>query len=120
MCEMVKEEKGEDRVKNGVAKGLLSFLESVKVAAERLPGTLFLMLEPMLRPAVDWYTESLTDFTRVHNEGLFGLQLGNISIIKHADLLSQIFGEDNLHLSQSAGLQFLRAIVYFAEKIYKA
>ena len=78
------------------------------------------MVEPMLRPAVDWYTEGLTDFTKAHNEGLFGLQLANISVIKREDLPGQMFSEDYIHLTQSAGLQFLRAIVYFAEKIFEA
>ena len=120
VCNMVEEEIGEDRVKNGIEKSLVGFLVLVKTAAERLPGTKFLMVEPMSRPAVHWYTEGLTDFTRIYDEGLFGLQLANISIINRADLTSQIFGEDNVHLSESAGEQFLRAIIYFAEKIYEA
>ena len=93
---------------------------AIKTAAERLPETKFVMVEPMQRPAVEWYTDGLEDFTKMHNESLFALQLANISIIKRFDLPSQMFADDYVHLTQSAGIQFLRAIIYFAEKIYEA
>ena len=33
---------------------------------------------------------------------------------------SQYFDDDNIHLTQSMGIQFLKAIIYFAEKIFEA
>ena len=90
------------------------------MAAEKLPETKFVMVEPMQRPAVEWYTDGLEGFTKMHNESLFALQLANISIIKRFDLPSQMFADDYVHLTQSAGIQFLRAIIYFAEKIFES
>ena len=103
-----------------LSKGLASFVGAIKTAAERLPETKFVMVEPMQRPAVEWYTDGLEDFTKMHNESLFALQLANISIIKRFDLPSQMFADDYVHLTQSAGIQFLQAIIYYAEKIYEA
>ena len=61
--------------------------------------------------------DNLDAFTRKYSDGLFGLQLANISIIRRFELPSQMFGDDYIHLNESAGAQFLRAIIYFAEKI---
>ena len=89
------------------SKGLANFVGPIKMAAEKFLETKFVMVEPMQRPAVDWYTDGLANFTKMHNESLFGLQLGNISIIKREDLPSEMFAADYVHLTQSAGIQFL-------------
>ena len=49
-----------------LSKGLASFVGAIKTAAERLPETKFVMVEPMQRPAVEWYTDGLEDFTKMH------------------------------------------------------
>ena len=120
VCDSVKGSSGENKIKDGVAKALTHFIEIVKEAATRLPGTKFAVVEPTSRPAWDWYTEGLTDFTKAYSEALAGLQLINISVIKRADLPSQLFDNDNIHLTPAMGSQFLKAIIYFAEKIFEA
>ena len=120
VCDAVREEVGKDRVKNGIDKALTAFLAVIKATAVRLPGSKFVAVEPMSRPAVEWYMDNLDDFTKKYSDGLSGLQLANISIIKRFDLPSQMFGDDFIHLTESAGAQFLRAIIYFAERIFEA
>ena len=104
----------------GVNKSLADFFEIVKVTAVRLPETKFVVVEPMQRPAVDWYQEGLAELTKAYSEGLANLQLINVSIVKRFDLPSQYFADDNIHLTDAMGLQFLQAIVYYAEKVYEA
>ena len=104
----------------GVNKSLADFFEVVKVTAVRLPETKFVVVEPMQRPAVDWYQEGLAELTKAYSEGLANLQLINLSIVKRFDLPSQYFADDNIHLTDAMGLQFLQAIVYYAEKVYEA
>ena len=53
VCDAVREEVGKDRVKNGIDKALTAFLEVIKATAVRLPGTKFVAVEPMSRPAVE-------------------------------------------------------------------
>ena len=120
VCDSVKGSSGENKIKDGVARALTDFIEIVKEAATRLPGTKFAIVEPTSRPAWDWYTEGLTDFTKAYSEALAGLQLINISTIKRADLPTQLFDSDNIHLTKAMGSQFLKAIVYFAEKIFES
>ena len=120
VCDAVNEASGENKIKDGVAKALKDFIDIVKATATRLPGTMFAIVEPTSRPALDWWTEDLTEFTKAYSEALAGLQLINISIIKRADLPSQLFDDDNIHLTQSMGSQFLKAIIYFAEKIFES
>ena len=108
------------QVRVGVNKSLADFFEIVKVTAVRLPETKFVVVEPMQRPAVDWYQEGLAELTKAYSEGLANLQLINVSIVKRFDLPSQYFADDNIHLTDAMGLQFLQAIVYYAEKVYEA
>ena len=120
VCDAVNEASGDNKIKDGVAKALSDFIEMVKATATRLPETKFAIVEPMSRPAVDWWTEDLTAFTKSYSEALAGLQLINISTIKRADLPSQLFDDDGIHLTNAMGSQFLKAIIYFAEKIFEA
>ena len=108
------------QVQVGVNKALTEFFEVVKTTAVRLPETRFVLVEPMQRPAVEWYQDGLSEFTKTYSEGLASLQLINVSIIKRFDLPSQYFTDDNIHLTDSMGMQFLQAIIYYAEKIYEA
>ena len=104
----------------GVNKALTEFFGVVRSTAVRLPESRFVMVEPMQRPAVEWYQEGLPEFTKTYSEGLASLQLINISIVKRFDLPSQYFVADNIHLTDSMGMQFLQAIIYYAEKVYEA
>ena len=108
------------QVQVGVNKALTEFFEVVKTTAVRLPETRFVLVEPMQRPAVEWYQDGLSEFTKTYSEGLASLQLINVSIIKRFDLPSQYFTDDNIHLTDSMGMQFLQAIIYYAEKVYEA
>ena len=104
----------------GVNKALAEFFEVVRATATRLPATRFVMVEPTQRPAIDWYTEGLAELTKAYTDGLANLQLINVSVVKRFDLPSQYFAGDNIHLTDAMGLQFLQAIVYYAEKVYEA
>ena len=64
VCDSVRAMNGENKVRDGVNEALKAFLELVGATATRLPGTKFVLVEPMLRPAVDWYTEGLEEFTK--------------------------------------------------------
>ena len=108
------------QVQVGVNKTLTDFFEVVRATAVRLPETRFVLVEPMQRPAVEWYQEGLTELTKAYSEGLANLQLINVSIVKRFDLPSQYFTDDNVHLTDAMGVQFLQAIVYYAEKVYEA
>ena len=61
VCDAVNEASGDNKIKDGVAKALSDFIEMVKATATRLPETKFAIVEPMSRPAVDWWTEDLTE-----------------------------------------------------------
>ena len=48
------------------------------------------------------------------------LQLINVSLVKYDDLLSQVFDPQCAHLVPGMALQFLKVVLYFSEKIFKA
>ena len=43
---------------------LYDFIEVVRMTAERLPQSKLAIVKPMSRPAISWYTEGLTEFTK--------------------------------------------------------
>ena len=73
-------------------------------------------MDPTARPTVALYTEGLTAFTKGFRNMTAGLQILKVSLIKRDDQLSQIFDDFGVHPLESAGKQYLQAIMYFALK----
>ena len=114
-------ESGADfEIEDSITAVIEEFEEEVKKAALRLPGTRFVLVQPIRRPAVGWYTERFEAIVDMYQKKMVGLGLMNISLIKDDDLPTQLFDEMGTHLTESMGMQFLQAILYFAERIYDA
>jgi hypothetical protein len=120
VCDEVGGSNEKEVIEEGVKSILVAFVETIKVAAIRLPETRFVMVEPMERPGVKWYSEALRDLTTEYTNKIGGLQLINISVIKRESLPPQVFDKYLVHLTEDAGTKFLRAIIYYATEIFEA
>ena len=120
VCDAVGEVVDNDEV-GRIVKGVLDeFFEALKETAHRLPRTRFVMVEPTQRPGVGWYTLAFNEFKTEYTSRVAALHTMNVSVIKFDDLPSQIFDQYGVHLTPGMGLQFLNAVSYFAEQIFKA
>ena len=86
----------------------------IDLTAKRLPKTKFVIIEPMLRPAVKWYMEGLNAITKEYSGRINSLQMDNIMIVKRVDLPAQVFDEQEVHLTPASGKQFVGSTLYYA------
>ena len=120
VCDAVGEVVDKDEV-GRIVKGVLDeFFEILGESSCRLPRTRFAMVEPTQRPGVGWYTMAFNEFKTEFTGRLTSLRTMNVSVIKYDDLPSQIFDQYGVHLTPGMGLQFLNAVSYFAEQVFKA
>ena len=104
-----------------IVKGVLDvFFEVLQEASNRLPRSRFAIVEPTQRPGVAWYTLAFGEFKNEYSGRVAAVKSKNVSGIKFDDLPSQIFDQYGVHLTPGMGLQFLNAVIYFAEQIFKA
>ena len=120
LCDEVNgaEDKGE--IEKAVERSLEEFAKLVDLTARRLPNTKFAIIEPMLRPAVKWYSEGLNAITTEYSRRINGLLLDNVMIVKRVDLPAQVFDEQEVHLTPVSGKQFVGSTLYYAEKFFNA
>ena len=74
-----------------IGEVLDAFVETVMRTSMRLPKTKFVLIEPMARTAVPWYTDRLSAITTEYSKRLYGLQLPGISVVKRCDLPKQVW-----------------------------
>ena len=120
VCDAALESTVAEEMEQAVTESLRDFVEVIRETATRLPGAKFVVVEPTQRPGIPWYNESFGSFKAEYSKRLGELGLINLSIIKYDDLPSQIFDTPGIHIVPGMALQFLRAVMYFAEKIFEA
>ena len=104
-----------------IVKGVLDvFFTVLQEATSRLPKSRFAIVEPTQRPGVAWYTLAFAEFKTEYAGRVAAIKGMNVSSIKFDDLPSQIFDQYGVHLTPGMGLQFLNAVTYFADQIFKA
>ena len=67
-----------------------------------------------------WYVESFETLKTEYTKRLASLGLLNITVIKHDDLPTQLFGDDLVHLTPAVGLKFLNAVLYLSDMAFQA
>jgi len=89
-------------------------------AAKANPGTKFVLIDPILRPRLDWYDDALDMIKDTHKEGVMQLGVMNVSRVDVISRASQQFEKDGVHLTPAAGKVFVGGILEEAEKIFRA
>ena len=91
MCDAVGDKTDQSEIETIIGEVLDAFVETVKKTSLRLPKTKFVMIEPMSRLAVQWYTDGLLAITTEYSKRLYGLQMPGISVVKRCDLPKQVW-----------------------------
>ena len=102
------------KIESGVNSTLKEFITVLELTSKKLRNSRFVVIEPMERPAVKWYTEGLKELTTEYAKMINGVQLINVTVIKRCDLPKQVFDKDLVHLTSDSGKQFLNSIMYYA------
>ena len=91
MCDAVGDTTVQSKIERIIGEVLDAFVETVMRTSMRLPKTKFVLIEPMARTAVPWYTDGLSAITTEYSKRLYGLQLPGISVVKRCDHPKQVW-----------------------------
>ena len=103
-----------------LAAAIEEFVDIVKETATRLPESTFLIVKPILRPALNWYDLNFEEICADLKEKLAKTKCNNISEIESLSRASQNFAPDEVHLTTESGRLFVDCIISTAEAHYNA
>ena len=103
-----------------LASAIQEYVDIVKETATRLQGSTFLLVKPILRPALNWYDLNFDEICVDLKEKLIKIRCDNISEIESLSRASQNFASDEVHLTNESGRLFVDCIISTAEPHYNA
>lgn len=112
--------KEEDVRSRNIFEVVKRYLASTEEAARKNPGTKFVLVDPILRPKLEWYDGILDTVRKEIRDELQGLTVTNISRIDVIPRASQQFETDQVHLTAASGKVFVESILEAAEKNFRA
>ena len=88
-------------------------LLAVKTAALRLPGSAFVMVQPIKRPAVKWYNDRFDNICKIFEDQCDELTAGQINVARIDSFApdAQIFDERGIHLVPESMRVFVELIL---------
>jgi hypothetical protein len=111
---------GEEEREESINTAIKSYLGIIEDAATKNPDKKFIVIDPILRPRLEWYDEALDGIKAFHKEVFDLMGLNNTSRIDVISRALQQFEQDGVHLTASAGKIFVQGILEASEKIFRA
>ena len=103
-----------------LSSAIQEFVDIVKESAIRLPESTFLLVKPILRPALNWFDLNFDEICADLKEKVAKTKLNNLSEIESLSRASQFFAPDEVHLTNESGRLFVDCIISAAENYYNA
>ena len=110
----------EDQRKRAIFAVIQEYLTTIETAAKKNPGTKFFLIDPILRPKVEWYDTIVEIICKEVREVISTSGLQNVSRCDVMPRASQQFEEDGVHLTDASGRIFVEGMLEAAEKIFGA
>lgn len=96
------------------------YLVAVEDAARKNPGTKMVLIDPILRPKLNWYDDNLEVISNEIKDIVKVMGIVNITRLDVISRASQEFEEDGVHLTKKAGRIFVESILDSSEKFFDA
>jgi hypothetical protein len=96
-----------------------SFLEQVRKCAFENPGVKFALVQPMMRPKHQWYSDGHGTLCKIFNDTIKEMRAQNVAKIDGPPIWTQVFSPDGVHLTEAAGKFFVESIITEAEVFFK-
>ena len=109
-----------DKKERSIEEAMDRYIKIIKEAASRLSKSRMVIIEPILRPSVDWYEASYDDIRKYVSDGVKKLNLDNTTSIVAISRASQSFTRDGFHLTEAAGEIFLEGVLSQAKSFFGA
>lgn len=111
---------GEEEREESINTAIKTYLGIIEDAATKNPDKKFIVIDPILRPKLEWYDEALDGIKALHKEVFDSMGLNNTSRVDVISRASQQFEQDGVHLTAPAGKIFVQGILEASEKIFRA
>jgi hypothetical protein len=96
-----------------------SFLEQVRKSAFKNPGVKFALVQPMMRPKHQWYSDGHVTLCKIFNDTIKEMRAQNVAKIDGPPGWTQVFSLDGVHLTEAAGSFFVQSIISEVEVFFK-
>ena len=96
-----------------------SFMSQIKEMAQKKPEIKFALALPMLRPKHGWYKHQHRKFFDFFIDSIRAMGLRNVAKIDGSPEWSQIFENDGIHLTESAGKVYVENLIAGAESFFR-
>ena len=103
-----------------LSSAIQEYVDVVKEAATRLPESTFLLVKPILRPALNWFDLNFEEICEDLKEKITKMNCVNVSEIQSLSRASQNFASDGVHLTTESGRLFVDCIISASEAHYNA
>jgi len=110
----------EDVRNRAIFEMLKMYMEATVDIARKNPTTKFFLVDPILRPKLDWYDATLDIVRKEIRDILQSLNVTNVSTADVMSRASQQFDDDLVHLTAASGKIFVEGILEAAEKNFRA
>jgi len=97
-----------------------AYVNEVVEVAKKNVGTKYVLIDPILRPKIKWYDDAMTLVKKCHKDKIHAAGLGNISRVDVISRASQLFEDDQIHLTPDAGKAFVGSILEESDKIFNS
>jgi len=112
--------KGEDDRKELIKEAIDKVLSLIESTSTKLPVSKFCIIMPLLRPALEWYKDSLTAFESDIKTGFAKMKSFNVTRVNCVCHSLQQFEKDGVHLTDAAGLIFVEEILRSAQEVFES
>jgi hypothetical protein len=109
----------EDRMKELEAV-VGTYLKAVEDAARLNPGSKFVLVEPILRPRLNWYNDLHENIKKLHKETIRSMGVVNVFGVDVICRASQNFEVDGIHLDKNSGANFVECTLEAAEAVFRS
>ena len=101
-------------------KAIGDYLKVIQTNAIKRPKLKFALVQPILRPKDECYSEGHESICKQVEDGIRAMDLQNVSKVSAPIKISQVFEADGVHLTPTAGKNFLETILFNSEEFFTA
>jgi hypothetical protein len=116
----VGQSKSDEEIWTNSGEVLTSFIDTVKDAARRLPGTKFALADPIIRPKLNWYQKIFDDLQAAFTESVASMRRNNVTRFEAIAQGCSQFEGDQVHLTAASGQIFIEGLLTKAETFFNA
>ena len=122
ICDAVRDtqEPTPDLIDDAIDKTLKNFMGVIHGTATRLPKTRFALALPIMRPRHDWYMERYEGLCRTFAAKTNALGLENVSKVEALSKKSQLFLDEQVHLTPESSKTYVNELLYYADNLFTA